>query len=188
MADEQRKLHGGGELPPLDEIRPEHMTYVRRVLSRFAGIPLEARADLEQDIFVAVFRSPRSSLDVRAFLFGVTRHHVLDWFRERHSEHRGRVAFSLRHPGCARSAEQEYEEKERRGAIHAALALLPGGLANVLVLVELDGLSMPEAAKVLGIRVNTGYTRLRVARARFRAVLRRLVACRVDGRPPSRPA
>jgi RNA polymerase sigma-70 factor (ECF subfamily) len=44
---------------------------------------------------------------------------------------------------------------------------------DVFVLVVLEELGVPEVAEVLGIGVNTAYTRLRLARSEFREALAR---------------
>jgi RNA polymerase sigma-70 factor (ECF subfamily) len=44
---------------------------------------------------------------------------------------------------------------------------------EVLVLVELEELSAPEVSELLGVKLNTVYSRLRAARAAFDAALSR---------------
>jgi RNA polymerase sigma-70 factor (ECF subfamily) len=44
----------------------------------------------------------------------------------------------------------------------------------VFVLYEIDGVTMDEIARSLGIPVNTAYSRLRVARGEFAAAVKRL--------------
>ncbi len=52
-------------------------------------------------------------------------------------------------------------------AVHAALSALPEAQRDVFVLHELDGLSMPEISALVEAPLNTLYSRLRLARARF---------------------
>ena len=47
---------------------------------------------------------------------------------------------------------------------------------EILVLVDVEAISVPEAAGLLGINLNTAYTRLRAARLRFQAAVNRLRA------------
>jgi RNA polymerase sigma-70 factor (ECF subfamily) len=47
---------------------------------------------------------------------------------------------------------------------------------EILVLVDVEQIAVPEAAGLLGINLNTAYTRLRAARMRFQVAVNRLLA------------
>jgi RNA polymerase sigma-70 factor (ECF subfamily) len=64
--------------------------------------------------------------------------------------------------------------------VHGALARLPLDQRAVFVLHDLDGHLMKDVAEALGISVNTGYSRLRAARARFTAVVREMTGERSE--------
>jgi DNA-directed RNA polymerase specialized sigma24 family protein len=74
--------------------------------------------------------------------------------------------------------EDDHEAKERRAAVRAALDDLPEVLREVFVRVELEHESVAAVARDLGIPVGTGYTRHRLARARFLEALQRFLARR----------
>ena len=53
---------------------------------------------------------------------------------------------------------------------------LKGPQREILVLVDVEQISVPEASAVLGINLNTAYTRLRAARLSFQSAVDRLKA------------
>ncbi len=165
-------------LPPLDQILPEHIAYIRAAVSRYSVTPAHWREDLVQEILIQAHRSRDSRLDVRALLSGITRHMVFRWMARRDAE---RTAVAL-HPGRGpltnRSVEDDWEEAERREAIRAAIDELPDIFREVFLRTEIEHMTMPEVASDLGIPVNTGYTRLHLARARFLESLQRFLARR----------
>ena len=167
-------------LPPLDEIRPEHVAYVRALVSKLAVSPTYEREDLVQEVLIQAHRSKHSLLEARALLFGITRHVVYRWIASYQHEqavlasHEHQAAEDDAHP----SAEDEWQAAERRDVVRASIEELPDIFRDVFVRVEVEEMSMPEAAKALGIPINTGYTRLHLARARFSELLRRLLARR----------
>lgn len=74
--------------------------------------------------------------------------------------------------------EDDWRDAERRAAVQTALAELPDIFREVFLRVEIEHMGMPEAARDLGIPLNTGYTRLHLARARFLESLHRYLARR----------
>ena len=77
------------------------------------------------------------------------------------------------------------EASERAEAAAALLEILddmPDVQREVFVAVEVEGLTAPEASRALDVKLNTVYSRLRMARARFeRDVNRRLNRQRREG-------
>jgi RNA polymerase sigma-70 factor (ECF subfamily) len=57
--------------------------------------------------------------------------------------------------------------------VEVLLAELPAERREVLVLVDVEGYSVPEVAEATGVNPNTLYTRLRSARRDFEALLER---------------
>ena len=72
------------------------------------------------------------------------------------------------------TADQQLSQAADIRRVHDALAQLPEAQRDVFVLHELEGLSMPEVAAAVDAPLNTLYSRLRLARARFVAEVRRL--------------
>lgn len=170
-------------LAPLHKILPEHIAYVRVVVARFGVTPTHWREDLVQEVLLQAYRSRDSRLDVRALLNGITRHIVLKWIRRRAAE---RTAVSLHvQPAMLateRNAEDEWLGAQRRQSVRAAIEELPVLFREVFIGSEIEHRTMPEVARALGIPVNTGYTRLHVARGRFLQSLQRHFARRGIGR------
>lgn len=174
---------GGGAntetLPPLGEIRPAHANYVRGLVAKFAVTPTHEREDLVQEILIEAHRSQHSPLEARALLFGITRHVVHRWIANHRQEQDGGAEWFREHPQEVHpSPQDEREAAERCEIVRAAIADLPAIFRDVFVLAEVDEMSMPEAAAALGIPINTGYTRLHLARARFAELVRKLLARR----------
>lgn len=159
------------ELPALDHIRPEHIAYVRSVVARFSVRPTYWRADLVQEVLIEAHQSRESRLDVRALLFGITRHVIWHWWLKCDNE---RATINLlQNAQDLLSAEERYQESERHAIIQQLIAELPDIFREVFVRAEIDEQPMPEIAAALGIPVNTGYTRLHLARRRFSEALDR---------------
>jgi DNA-directed RNA polymerase specialized sigma24 family protein len=164
-------------LPPLDTIRPEHVAYVRTVIARLGLTPTHLHEDAEQEVLARAFRA-RSSLDVRALLYGITRHVLFGyWSKLREIVEAHRAARMVR-PRTTSDIEAECIEAERAEAVFEAIDELPDILREVFVAVELHHRTVPDIAAELGISANTGYTRLRLARARFLTALQRQIARR----------
>lgn len=66
------------------------------------------------------------------------------------------------------------QQKEARDLVLLALEELPIEQRAVFVLKEIEGFSMPEIAEMLEAPLNTLYSRLRLARDRFCAAIKRL--------------
>jgi RNA polymerase sigma-70 factor (ECF subfamily) len=79
-------------------------------------------------------------------------------------------------PHDGQDAEAQLIEHEARRALDEALSGMPDDLRHVLVLVELEGLTLAELADVLGVPVGTAASRLRRARESFAQSARRVRA------------
>lgn len=159
----------------LDGIYREHFAFVWRSAKRL-GVRGAALDDVVQEVFVIVHRrlaqfEGRSS--VRTWLFGITLRVARD--------HRRSVARkapegtvdpdTLRATGPGPSELMEKTEAAR--VLHALLDELGEERREVFVMAELEQMTMPDIATLLGINVNTAYARLRVARQTFEAALAR---------------
>ena len=169
-------------LPPLNQVLPEHIAYVRSVVARFSVTPTHWREDLVQEVLIEAHRSRDSHLDVRALLFGITRHVVSRW-RAKQEVERAVVALCAGPQACVDgSLDEECREAQLRRAVRAAIDELPDLFREVFVRTHFEQMSMPDVARELGISLNTGYTRLYLARGRFLESLLRLVArLRIEG-------
>jgi RNA polymerase sigma-70 factor (ECF subfamily) len=162
-----------GECPSFDAIYHEHFAFVWRSLRRL-GVGADALDDALQDVFLVVHRrlgdfEGRSAL--RTWLFGIVRHVAAD---------RRRAARRLRAAGLAGDPPEHElpapseaspalgaEHRQALRQLYAMLEQLSDERREVLILADLEGLSVPEIARSLGVNVNTVYTRLRAARRQF---------------------
>lgn len=152
------------------------------MVARFRVTPTHCREDLVQEVLIEAHRSQHSSLDVRALLFGITRHVVFRWTAKSNAERTMLALLPRTEAVTDHTAEDNQQEARRREAVHAAIDELPEIFREVFIRVYFEGQGMPEIARSLGIPVNTGYTRLHLARSRFLESLQRfLVRHRISG-------
>ena len=167
----------GGPEPPGDlaRIYQEHFDFVWRSARRL-GVPDSAVDDVVQEVFIVVHRQlasfeGRSSM--KTWLFGILRNLVL---RQRRSwARRGReqaLEESEVEAGEA-GADEQLAESQARQVLHALLAQLDDDKRAVFVLADLEQLSAPEIAEATGLKLNTVYSRLRLARAEMERALER---------------
>ena len=161
----------------LERFYRQHVEAVQRFVARRVDDPYLA-ADLTADVFVAVIESAgsyrRSRGEPVAWLYGIARNVV--------AGERRRKAKELRTAARIRGRELVEEDdlaalQERIGSESAARALyqqlsqLPAGERAVLELVALEGLSVGEAGRALGIGAVAARVRLHRARRRLRSRL-----------------
>ncbi len=172
---------------PLRVVRPqalsfasvyrEHAAFVRRSL-RHMGVSAGALDDVLHDVFLVVFRrledyDGRSAM--RSWLYGVARrvalHHQRQGARRARREHHAPV------PAAAAPPDAVVARQEAARWIEDFIATLPTDQRAPFVLCDIEGLPVPEVATATGVKLNTIYSRLRLARRRFE----RAVAQRKDG-------
>jgi len=169
-----------GPDPPTHELSFEELyeanfSFVWRTLRRL-GVRHENAGDAAQDVFLVVGRrlaDLHSPAALRSWLYGIV-------VRVAH-EYRRMQARSLQQDvepdhlldTKARSAHEDVEHAEDVELLDRLLNSLDTEKREVLVLVELEQLSVPEVAKLTGSNLNTIYTRLRAARAAFNEAVAR---------------
>lgn len=82
-----------------------------------------------------------------------------------------------------RGPEELAADAERRERLAAALDRLADEQRTVLVMAFVEGMTMPEIAEILGIPLNTGYSRLRLARDALKVALADLRPTSTRGDP-----
>jgi RNA polymerase sigma-70 factor (ECF subfamily) len=158
----------------------ENLETVRRFVARRVADPHLA-ADLTAEIFLAALDSASSYRPDRgvpaAWLIGVARHVVASEFRR---QSRDRAVVSrisgrrlLDADSLARIEERIDAERTAR-RLYDALASLPRRDRALMELVALDGLSITDAAAVLGVKPGTARVRLHRSRARIQSQLQPL--------------
>jgi RNA polymerase sigma-70 factor (ECF subfamily) len=145
----------------------EHVDFVWRVLAR-RGVAAAELEDATQEVFVVAHRrwgawDEQSSL--RAWLYGVA-------CRVASTHHRGRRRQQRKHDSMlARPAEPGLdvwlEDRDRLAALAQAIEDLEPEQREIFVLADLESMTVPVIAELLGSNINTIYSRLRRARARI---------------------
>lgn len=174
--------------PGLDlaEVFRVHHGLVWRSL-RGLGVPEPAVDDALQDVFVVVHRRQleydgRATL--RKWVLGITRNVALK-YRERTARHAARIDPVEDEPAAsaAPGLDDALAQKQAAAMVQRFLDTLDPDKRAVFVLCDVEGLTAPEIADVLGVKLNTVYSRLRVARQRFEQA----VARHRSGRPRWNP-
>jgi RNA polymerase sigma-70 factor, ECF subfamily len=156
-----------------DQIFEAHAAFVWRCLGAL-GVRGPDVDDLTQEVFVIVHRRLAdldSEQGVKPWLYGILRRVVLN--HRRTLRRRGSRQSPLLEDVPASQFDQHdtLEAQEAAQLLTRVLASMPEEQAEVFVLVEMEQLSVGEVGAALEIPVNTAHSRLRLARARFRAAL-----------------
>lgn len=167
-----RSLH---EPEAFAEVFRRHAPDITRYVTRRLGE--DAADDVAAETFLAAFRQ-RNSYDLarpnaRPWLYGIatnlmSRHVRAEVRQLRVVERTG--ADPVTASFAERSDERVSAEAVRR-SLAGALAALPKGQRDTLLLVAWAGLSYPETAEALGVRLGTVRSRVNRARLRLRKAL-----------------
>ena len=160
--------------PGLPEIYAQHADFVFRNLRRL-GVHESLIDDAVQDVFLVVHRRLadfEARAQVTTWLFGIVLR-VAQSYRRSAMRRRARLtdAPSAEVEQIAMTAAEgpveAFERREASALLHRLLDELDDDKRAMLVCVELEQLTVPEAAESLGLNLNTAYGRLRAARAVF---------------------
>jgi len=160
-----------------------HFGFVWRNLRRL-GVSEAAAEDAAQDVFLVVHRR-HDSYDARwsrveTWLFGIVLRVARDY---RRSQRRRRYRFDSsadvedvleRRVVADGDPDAALTRRESVALLESALDALGNKKRAVLVMVDIEGFTVPEAAEALGVNVNTAYWRLRAGRAEFERALTRV--------------
>jgi RNA polymerase sigma-70 factor, ECF subfamily len=161
------------QAPSLEAVYRQHFATTWRILRRL-GVPAAHIDDAAQDVFLVVHRrlaefDPRSPL--RSWIFAIAVR-VASEYRRR-SARRRTEALDEGIVDCSATPIELHELKDSVRLLDELLAGLDDKRRAVFVLSELEQLTVPEIAEVLGENLNTVYSRLRKAKQRFEAALSR---------------
>ncbi len=163
----------------IDTLYAEHAGFLARVLVRLVGDGPHVD-DLLQETFIVAYRK-RGTFDgsaaVRTWLYAIAGRLAM---RHRRGASRWLRAFRVFSDEPERINANPADELERAraaAAVRAVLDLLPFKQREVVVLYELEGMDGAGIAELLGIPVNTVWTRLHHGRKRFEELMRE----RIDG-------
>jgi RNA polymerase sigma-70 factor, ECF subfamily len=148
-----------------------HHDFVWRSLG-YLGVAKHAVDDATQDVFIVVHRrfadyDPATPL--RSWLFGIARR-IADKYRVRLAKS---GALRLLPDPHAPLPDEALARREAAELFEGFLASLPVEQREVFILGDLEGLRAPEIATAIDAKLNTVYSRLRLARAAFERVVAR---------------
>jgi len=158
------------------ELFEGELSYVWHTLRRL-GVREADRLDLAQEVFVTV-HGLQSDFDptrpVRPWLFGIAYRIAL---RYRALARHGREVMGDEVDAADKAplADEALARRQREQLVARAIGQIEIARRAVFLMSEIDGCAMPEIAETLGIPLNTGYSRLRLAREDFEAAVRRLM-------------
>lgn len=164
-----------------DEVFRTHFKYVWNTLRRL-DVRTADLEDLTHDVFVIVHRKAHQydpARPLKPWLFGIAANCASDYRRKasnRREQLRDDADATTPHGGA--SAQEQLEAQQDRDLVLRALSSVDESRRAVFVMHELDGIAMPDIAQALEIPLNTGYSRLRLARGEFTAAVQRLRAKR----------
>ena len=173
-ADERSAAAPAADLATVYEA---HFRYVWRCL-RSLGVDDAVLDDAMQDVFVVVQRKLADfdgGAELRTWLYAIALH-IARKYRER--RRREPASLETTRPSqpelaLAESGERTALSNERLALARAVLETLSDDQREVFVLARVEQMSAPEIASVVGVPLNTVYSRLRAARLAFEAEVAR---------------
>jgi RNA polymerase sigma-70 factor (ECF subfamily) len=159
---------GGESARRFERVYHEHFDFVWRSVRRL-GAPAASVDDAVQDVFVIVHRrlgefEPRASL--KTWLFSIALR-VVGNYRRAARRADGYDELDPRAPAAGPDPHESAARREALELFDRALGALDDEKRAVFILAELEQMTAPEIAEALGVKLNTVYSRLRVARQDF---------------------
>ena len=166
---------GDWATPNFDDVYAVHHRFVWRCL-RNLGVADHALEDATQEVFVVVHRrlsEYRPEAKLRTWIFAIARRVAGNQRRSHRRQRSDGWPEQLQIASGAADPHEQLAERESAKFVQKFLQSLDTSRREVFMLVMLEEIPVPEVAEMLGIPVNTAYTRLRAARLAFRRALGR---------------
>lgn len=154
-----------------------HFSFVWKLVLRL-GVHESDVEDVIQDVFRTAYRrfdDYDRGRPFRRWVYGIAFHTVGDYRRKRSRE----VSRAARAGDTPLPTTSAFEQIAARRSIMQALDTMDFDQRTVFVLKELEEWSAPEISEELQVPLNTVYSRLRLARAKFKAAVQQQRAERV---------
>lgn len=164
-------------VPSFPSVYQQYFDFVWSSVRRL-GVEPEAVDDLVQEIFIVIY-AKLDTLEkpeaLRSWIYGVVRRSVSTHRRAKRNRVGAGIAVGLVTEAVSHAPTplEQTETLAQLQLLEALLAELDEPKREIFALVELQELSVPEAADALEIPLNTAYSRLRLARQAFEAALAR---------------
>ncbi len=158
-----------GAMPDFEDVYEQHVDFVWRVLAGL-GVPPDRLEDAVQDVFVIVHArlatfEGRSRLTT--WLYGIARNVALECIRKLARDRERAGALERAAEPAAGEPDGVARQLEARRLLLDLLSRLDDDKRELFVLVELEQVPIKEVAAMLGIKENTAWSRLRLARREF---------------------
>lgn len=179
------RAHTAGDPYAFDTLVRRHRDRLWAVALRTMRDPEEA-ADALQDALISAFRAAGSFRDesqVTTWLHRIVVNACLDRIRRRRA--RPTVALPDSGPGEPAETRDQMADRDTAMAIEAALAQLPAEQRAAISLVDLEGYSVADSARMLGVAEGT--IKSRCARGRARLAITLAPLRNPDGPPAVAP-
>jgi RNA polymerase sigma-70 factor (ECF subfamily) len=158
-----------------EELYDAHVDAVWRTLSRLGIEPMHLD-DAAQEVFVTAWKK-RDSFEHRStaktWLTGIAIR-VAAHYRRSAARRGGSTPLNEELPSSSPAPDASVERHERLQLLQTVLSKLSDELRETFVMMEMEGFSAPETSALLGVGVNTLYSRVRLARAAFNAAVAEL--------------
>jgi len=159
-----------GALEPqrtFDALYESEFEFVWRTLRRF-GVPASVAEDAAQDVFVVLHRKLaelRPEASAKGYLFSIARRVASDY---RRASKRPQQELDVERTESAdRGPFEHTADRQASETLERFLDSLDEDKRVAFMLVELEGLTMPEVSQLLSTNLNTLYSRVRAARAQL---------------------
>ncbi|HMJ51404.1 MAG TPA: sigma-70 family RNA polymerase sigma factor [Polyangiaceae bacterium] len=160
----------------VERIYELYADFVFRTL-RALGMPARDVADAMQEVFLAVHRTLpgfEARCSMKTWLFTICRSVARDRRRRAHERYEViDAALVSQEPDERADMGARLEHRQRLAELDAILANMEEEQRLVFVLFEIESMTGSEISEALGIPLGTAYSRLRLARAVFRAAVAR---------------
>lgn len=186
----------GGDARALETLLERHQTQVYRFGMKMCRHPEDAREVLQDTLLAAArgIRDFRGASSISTWLYSVARSfcikhrrkdsHAPEQARSLDDEDTSTEVTAVADPG--KTPEEALAQRQIERALEEAISRLDAGQREVLVLRDMEGLTAPEVAEVLGVSVQAVKSRLHRARLAVRAELAPLLG--VPTEPAMEPA
>jgi RNA polymerase sigma-70 factor (ECF subfamily) len=154
------------------ELFRAHGDFTWRTLVRF-GVSKNDAEDALQEVFLVVASKLEQYQEhgaMRAWLFAIARQVAKHVLRSDARQDRKKQLFSI--PLPYQDPQQAAEQRQAVELVNGFLAQMEESQATVFYLAEVEGMTAPEIAAALDVKLNTVYGRLHLARTKFEALAR----------------
>jgi RNA polymerase sigma-70 factor, ECF subfamily len=155
--------------PPFSAVYRAYFDFVWSSARR-QGVGLEAIDDFVQEVFIVIhdrLHTLEHPEAIRSWIYGIVRRRVSTYHRSRRTRGDSGSVPLFDTPTREPTPLDAAEHRDQVELLSSLLEKLDSAKREVFVLAELEELTVPEIADLLGIPLNTVYSRLRAARQTF---------------------